>query len=43
MKGAYPARVYLWGLLGLNANAGFSMKRQEAAANTNVMPEAMAK
>ena len=43
MKEAYPARVYLWGLLGLNANAGFSMKRQEAAANTNVMPETMAK
>ena len=43
MKGANPARVYLWGLLGLNANAGFSMKRQEAAANTNVMPETMAK
>ena len=43
MKGADLARVYLWGLFGLNANAGFSMKRQEAAANTNVMPETMAK
>jgi hypothetical protein len=43
MKGADLARVYLWGLFGLNANAGFSMKRQEAAASINVMPETMAK
>jgi len=43
MKGADLARVYLWGLFGLNANAGFSMKRQEAAAKTNVMLETMAK